>query len=134
LCEALGNESRLVLLDSSIWASLDTKNPLAANDLSSFGPRDNVINVKLLPSSHFIFTSCEPLDSIGTGHGFIISLWLGDLSISKVGTGTVGGNVVSWVIVGNGKTNGTLETRVGWHSRGSESGRCGRISGGVDRG
>ena len=133
LCEALSDESSLVLLDSPVWASLDMKDPLATNDLSTFGPRDDIVDVELLPSSHFIFASCEPFDGIGTGHCFVVSFWLRSIGVSEVGAGTVGRDIVLWIIVGDGRTNVTLGTRVRWHSRRSGSRRGGRIGGGVDR-
>ena len=112
LREALSDKSGLVLLDGPIWASLDMKDPLATDNLSTFGPRDDIVDVELLPSSHFVFTSCEPLNSIGTGHCFVVSLWLGSLGVSKVGTGTVGGDVVSWIVIRDRGTSCTLGTRV----------------------
>ena len=112
LCEALGDESSLVLLDSPVWASFDMKDPLATDDLSTFGPRDDIIDVELLLSSHFVFTGCEPLDGIRAGHCFVVSLWLGSLGVGEVGAGTVGRNIVSWIVVRDGGTNCTLGTRI----------------------
>jgi len=118
------------------------KNPLAADNLSSFGLRNDVVHVKLLPGLHFVFTCHEPFDGVGTSHGFIICLWFGSLSVGEVGAMTIGGYVVVWVIVRDGGTNGALGTRVRWHGRGSKSGRsgsgrsgrCKRISGRVNSG
>ena len=133
LREALSDKSSLVLLDSPVWASLDTKDPLATDDLSTFGLRDDIIDVELLPSSHFIFASCEPLNGIRTGHCFVVSFWLRSLGVGEVGAGTIGRDVVSWIIVRDWRTNVMLGTRVRWHSRGSGSRRSGRIGGRVDR-
>src|SRR6266851_1604462 len=105
------------------------KNPLAADNLLSFGPRDDVIYVELLPGSHLVFTCCEPFDGVGTGHGFIICLWFGSLGNGEVGVMTVGGYIVVWVVIRDGGMNGALGTRVRWHGRGSESGRSGSKSG-----
>jgi len=60
LCKALGDKPGLVLLDGPIWASLDTEYLFAANDLVTFGLRNNVVHVKMLSSLHLVFTGREP--------------------------------------------------------------------------
>jgi hypothetical protein len=99
LCKSLDDELGLVLLDGPVWALLNMKDPFAANDLSFLRLRDAIIHIKLLLSLHLIFLGYEPFESIRTSYGFIISLWLRGLSISKVGTMTVEGNVIAWVII-----------------------------------
>ena len=122
LSKALGYESGFVLLNGTVWASLDMKDPFASDNFSSFGARDNVVHVELFPSSHFVLAGREPFDGIGAGHGFIVGLWLRGLDVGEIGMVIIRGNAVARIVVGDGGTNGALGTRERHDSR-SGSGR-----------
>jgi hypothetical protein len=124
LCEPLSNEASFVLLNTAIRASLDMENPLASDNLPSLRLRYDVVYIQVLPSLHLIIAGHEPFGSVWAGHGFIIGLWLGDIGVSDISVMTIGGDVVTWVIVRDGRMDGALGMRGrGWKQHGSGRGR-----------
>jgi hypothetical protein len=111
LCESLSNKLGLVFLNTAVWAPFDAKDPLASNNLPSFGPGDDVVDIELLPSSHLFSTGREPFSGVWAIHGFIIGFWLRSFGISNVGMVTIGGDSIAWVIVRDGRTYCALGMR-----------------------
>jgi hypothetical protein len=64
LRETLGNDARLVLLNAAIWATLNAKYLLAANNLVVAQARDDLKNAHLFEGMSFVLASKDPLGCV----------------------------------------------------------------------
>jgi hypothetical protein len=111
LSETLSNDVGLVLLYTAVGTMFDTKDPFAAYNFVAFQPRDNVVDVQVLPSMHFFFAGGKPLGGVWTSHSLVIHLQLRGLSIGDIGMALIRGNTVARVIIWNGRASGAFRMR-----------------------
>ena len=90
LYKPLGDDACFVFLNSAVRSMFDMENPLATYNFTTFWPRNDVVDVKVLLYSHLLFIDDEPLSSIWAGHGLVICLWLRGLHISDIGMVIIG--------------------------------------------
>ena len=64
LYETLCDDVCFVFLYATISSTFNVENPFAAYNFATFWPRDNVVNVQVLPSLHLLFIGSKPLSSI----------------------------------------------------------------------
>jgi hypothetical protein len=127
LGETLCDDAGFMLLYTAVSTVFDMKDPLAAYDLVAFWSRDNVVNIQILPGSHFLFAGSEPLSSIRASHGLIVCLQLGGLSICDVGVVLVRQNAIARIIIRDRKASGAFGTRERRNGRdGGNDGSSGR--------
>jgi hypothetical protein len=78
----------------------------------------------MLLSLHLIIAGREPFGGIRAGHGFVISLQLGNVGVGDIGTMTIGGDVVMRVVIRDRRMGDALGMRGrGWRQCGSRRGR-----------
>ena len=111
MSETLSDDACLVLLYAAVGTMFDTKDPFAAYNFVAFQPGDDVVDVQVLPSTHFFLTGSKPLGGVQTSHSLIVHLWLRSLSIGDIGMVLIRGDTIVRVIIQDRRASSVFRMR-----------------------